>query len=158
MLEIEALYRSRFAAFHRAATAIVGDSENGCDAVQDAFASAVQRRQSYRGDAPLEAWIWRIVVNVARDRRRRAAKETESVDARQAPVWNGRDALSDDATLRAALARLPEQQRLAIFLRYYADLDYAAIAEALGLRPGTVAATLSAAHGSLRRRLEEISQ
>ena len=38
-----------------------------------------------------------------------------------------------DAELRAALARLPERQRTAVFLRYYADLDYAAIGEALGI-------------------------
>ena len=44
------------------------------------------------------------------------------------------------------LARLPERQRTAVFLRYYADLDYAAIGEALGITTGTVAATLNAAH------------
>ena len=51
---------------------------------------------------------------------------------------------------------LPERQRLAVFLRYYADLDYAAIGEALGIRTGTVAATLNAAHVALRARLEEV--
>jgi RNA polymerase sigma factor (sigma-70 family) len=40
--------------------------------------------------------------------------------------------------VRAALAGLPERQRLALFLRYYADLDYAAIAEALSISRGTV--------------------
>ena len=55
-----------------------------------------------------------------------------------------------------ALARLPERQRTAIFLRYYADLDYAAIGEALGIRHGTVAATLNAAHAALRSHLEEV--
>ena len=54
-----------------------------------------------------------------------------------------------DAELRVALARLPEQQRTAVFLRYYADLDYAAIGEALGIRTGTVAATLNSAHTTL---------
>jgi len=42
-----------------------------------------------------------------------------------------------------------------LFLRYYADLEYDAIAEALGVAPGTVAATLSQARSSLRRKLEE---
>jgi DNA-directed RNA polymerase specialized sigma24 family protein len=41
-----------------------------------------------------------------------------------------------------------------VFLRYYADLDYAAIAEALGVSTGTVAATLNQAHTTLRTRLE----
>jgi DNA-directed RNA polymerase specialized sigma24 family protein len=42
-----------------------------------------------------------------------------------------------------------------LFLRYYADLDYDAIAEALGISPGTVGATLHAAHKAMRERLKE---
>jgi RNA polymerase sigma factor (sigma-70 family) len=59
--------------------------------------------------------------------------------------------------LRAAVSALPERQRLALFLRHYADLDYEAIAFALGVRRGTVAATLHAAHESLRRTLTEVT-
>lgn len=55
----------------------------------------------------------------------------------------------------AAIAALPERQRLAIFLRYYADLDYAAIAASLGIKAGTVAAALHAAHNTLRKTLQE---
>jgi RNA polymerase sigma factor (sigma-70 family) len=49
---------------------------------------------------------------------------------------------------------LPERQRLVLFLRYYADLSYTQIGAALGLRTGTVSATLAAAHRTLRARLE----
>jgi RNA polymerase sigma factor (sigma-70 family) len=51
---------------------------------------------------------------------------------------------------------LPERQRLVLFLRYYADLDYAAIADALEIKSGTVAATLHTAHAALRRQLLEV--
>ena len=51
---------------------------------------------------------------------------------------------------------LPERQRLAVFLRYWADLDYRAIAEVLEVELGTVSATLSAAHQSLRRSVQEV--
>jgi RNA polymerase sigma factor (sigma-70 family) len=61
-----------------------------------------------------------------------------------------------DAELRVALARLPERQRTAVFLRYYADLDYAAIGAALCIHTGTVAATLNSAHAALRNQLEEV--
>jgi RNA polymerase sigma factor (sigma-70 family) len=64
----------------------------------------------------------------------------------------------EDAELRAALALLPERQRTAVFLRHYADLDYAAIGEALGITTGTVAATLNAAHTALRTRLQEVQR
>ena len=56
------------------------------------------------------------------------------------------------------LVRLPERQRLVLFLRYFADLPYEAIADALEISPGTVAATLNAAHRSLRRRLQEVEE
>jgi RNA polymerase sigma factor (sigma-70 family) len=53
------------------------------------------------------------------------------------------------------VALLPKGQRLIVFLHYYADLDYGAIAEAIGVSTGTVGATLHTARASVRRRLEE---
>ena len=55
-----------------------------------------------------------------------------------------------DAELREAVRNLPERQRIMVFLRYYADLDYTAIAEALSVSPGTVGAALNAARAALR--------
>ena len=54
------------------------------------------------------------------------------------------------------MAALPERQRLVLFLRYYADLDYRRIAQILRVEVGTVSATLHAAHASLRRALNEV--
>jgi RNA polymerase sigma-70 factor (ECF subfamily) len=149
--ELEALYRSRFDVFERVAASVTGDSERARDAVQDAFATAVRKRGSFRGDGPLEAWVWRIVLNAARSDVRRSVP---AVDYEEPAAANGHP--ERDAELRGTLARLPERQRTAVFLRYYADLDYAAIGEALGMRTGTVAATLNAAHAALRSRLEEV--
>jgi RNA polymerase sigma factor (sigma-70 family) len=67
---------------------------------------------------------------------------------------NGDAPLSD---VRALIATLAERQRLALFLRYYADLDYARIAEVLEIQPGTVGATLNHAHAALRTALEEVT-
>lgn len=149
--ELEALYRSRFDVFARVAASVAGDSERARDAVQEAFATAVRKRRSFRGDGPLEAWVWRIVLNAARSDVRRVVP---SVDYDEPVASNGHP--EEDAELRVALVRLPERQRIAVFLRYYADLDYAAIGEALGISAGTVAATLNAAHTTLRTRLEEV--
>jgi RNA polymerase sigma-70 factor (ECF subfamily) len=149
--DLEGLYRSRFDVFARVAASVTGDGERARDAVQDAFATAVRKRRSFRGDGPLEAWVWRIVLNAARSELRRTG---HAVVYDESASTNGRP--EDDAELRAALARLPERQRIAVFLRYYADLDYAAIGEALGIATGTVAATLNAAHTTLRTRLEEV--
>jgi RNA polymerase sigma factor (sigma-70 family) len=56
------------------------------------------------------------------------------------------------------VSALPERQRLVVFLRYYADLDYRSIAVVLGIEVGTVSATLSAAHTALRRLMKEVPQ
>jgi RNA polymerase sigma-70 factor, ECF subfamily len=149
--ELEALYRSRFDVFARVAASVTGDAERARDAVQEAFATAVRKRGSFRRDGPLEAWVWRIVLNAARSDIRRSLT---AVDYDEPAAANGHP--ERDAELRVALARLPERQRIAVFLRYYADLDYAAIGEALGIRTGTVSATLNAAHAALRSRLEEV--
>src|SRR5882762_6226250 len=79
--ELEALYRSRLPEFRRVAAAIAGDRELGCDAVQEAFARAVRKRRSFRGHGTLEAWVWRIVVNAARDARRRRPMLSEPHEA-----------------------------------------------------------------------------
>jgi RNA polymerase sigma-70 factor (ECF subfamily) len=138
--ELETLYRARLPEFRRVASAIAGDRELGADAVQEAFAAAVRQRRSFRRRAPLEAWVWRIVVNKARDARRRrppALRLPQAVHVPDVPL----DALTD-------------RQREIVFLRYYADLDYAEIATALGVSQGTVGATLTAARRTLRTTLE----
>jgi RNA polymerase sigma factor (sigma-70 family) len=60
------------------------------------------------------------------------------------------------AVVREAVEQPPERQRLVLFLRYYADLDYRAIGDAVAISEGTVAATLHAAHGRLRQLLSEV--
>jgi RNA polymerase sigma-70 factor (ECF subfamily) len=153
LAEIAAVYQTAFGRFLRVSAAILGDVEQGRDAVQDAFARAIVRRREYRGDGPLEAWLWRIVVNHACNSRRSGRQLASQAEWRPSEkAAPARD--SGDPAVRELIASLPERQRVALFLRYYADFEYDQIAETLGIRPGTVAATLSAAHRSLRARLE----
>jgi RNA polymerase sigma factor (sigma-70 family) len=65
------------------------------------------------------------------------------------PTEPGRGSDADD-DLRRLIRELPERQRLVLFLRYFADLDYEAIASILGITSGTVAASLHSAHTALR--------
>jgi RNA polymerase sigma factor (sigma-70 family) len=146
--ELEELYRSRRPNFCRAAAAIAGDRSLGEEAVQEAFAKAVRKRRSFKADASLEAWVWRIVVNSARDARRR----TGLADLRE-PAASSSAVEANGHLGTLPLELLTERQREVLFLHYYADLDYASIAEALGISPGTVGATLSTARGRLRRAL-----
>ena len=151
---LESLYREELARFVRAATAIVGDESAGRDVVQDAFVQAVRNRATYRGEAPLEAWIWRIVINEALALRRRRAPDVDW-GSESSTETSTNHVPEQDATVRAWVAALPERQRLAVFLRYFADLDYRSIAAALEVEVGTVSATLATAHAALRRSYEE---
>jgi DNA-directed RNA polymerase specialized sigma24 family protein len=151
--EIEAVYRAQSPRFRRVAFALLRDEEDAREAVQEAFARAIRARSSFgrRGDS--EAWLWRTLVNTCHDvarRRRLLADPVPEPWAASSP--NG----AAGADLRAVVAQLPERQRLVLFLRHYADLSYAQIAETLGIERGTVSATLHAARASLRSLLEEV--
>jgi RNA polymerase sigma factor (sigma-70 family) len=154
LAEIERVYKERFGEFVRVATAITGGHANAPDVVQDAFASLIRKRGSFLGHGTLEGWIWRGVVNTAvshrnSDRRRLRRQVRSRIGVEDLSKPSALLALKDD------LAALPERQRLVVFLRYYADLDYATIGATLGISPGTVASTLSSAHKRLRGALAE---
>src|SRR3954465_12315729 len=87
--ELEDLYRVRYRHFLRVATAIVDDEANGHDAVQDGFAQALREQQSFRGEGPLEAWLWRTVVNAALAARRRRVARREAPEAAGIASANG---------------------------------------------------------------------
>jgi RNA polymerase sigma-70 factor, ECF subfamily len=149
LAQLEALYRDEYHRFLRVALAVLRDEEHAVDAVQEAFAAAVQKRAKFRGEGPLEAWVWRMVVNAA-------LKERARPKTAELPELDVAAATDEHVTSAEMITRLPERQRLALFLRYYADLDYRSIAAALNVTPGTVAATLNAAHASFRRLLQEV--
>ena len=154
MVAIEAAYTAGFARFHRVACGIIGDTELGRDAVQEAFARAIRRRGDYRGDGPLEGWLWRTVINVARDHCRMnkgMIPVAECPELADHPCSAQHESVED--TVRKIVAGLPERQRLVLYLRYYVDMSYTDIGRALDIRTGTVSATLNAAHHTLRDAL-----
>jgi RNA polymerase sigma-70 factor, ECF subfamily len=153
--EIEAVYRAQIGPLRRVARGITGDTESARDVVQDAFAAAINGRSAYRPTGSLEAWIWRIVVNraISECRRSTTATRLAQMGHRPAAQANG-DSAGSGGGLASALAQLPERQRLAVFLRYYADLDYQSIAAVLSISSGTVGATLHTAREALRAALE----
>ena len=154
---IEDVYRTRFPAFLRVAVAIVGDEQLARDAVHDGFVRAVRHRRRFRGEGGLEGWLWRIVVNEARKRRAREGRLIP-VDPAELDAGSETNGYAEAGHIAATVAALPERQRLVLFLRYFADLDYERIAQALDVAPGTVAATLSAAHSKLRQQLKEVER
>ena len=129
----------------------LGDPEEAADALQDALISALRSAGSYRGDAAVTTWLHRVVVNACLDRvRRRKVRAAEPLGDREIPVPRDEHAATDARLdVRAALARLPEAQRLAIVLVDIEDLSVAEAAEALGVAEGTVKSRCSRGRATL---------
>jgi RNA polymerase sigma-70 factor (ECF subfamily) len=132
---------------------MLGDVDRGRDAVQETFARALRSRGDLRRLENLDAWLWRTLVNVCRIEHRHPLTR---LDESHAAEMNGHD--EEWLELRAVVAALPERQRVVLFLRHYADLDYRQIAEAVGIERGTVAATLHAAHRKVREAIKEVQR
>jgi RNA polymerase sigma-70 factor (ECF subfamily) len=145
---LEHLYRERYRTFRDVLAGVVGSHDLAREVVQEAFARALREQRRYRGEGSLEAWVWRIALNVALKTRRDLRREWE-LD-RDPPTGAG----GPDSDVRSAVQALPPRRRLVIFLRYFADLSYSEIAEVMGVAEGTVAATLAQAKAELARHLE----
>ena len=140
---IEELYRQRYARFRNGVAPIAGSYDAAHDAVQEGFARALRASRQYSGRGSLEGWVWRIVLRTALEQRRPGEElGLDDVD----PVFVEPER---DFALATAVQALPPQRRLVVFLRYFADLQYRTIAEALAIDEGTVAATLAQAKQAL---------
>jgi RNA polymerase sigma-70 factor (ECF subfamily) len=130
---------------------MLGDVDSARDAVQEAFAHSLRSRGDLQHVESLHAWLWQIVVNVCRVEKRHPVA---GLDERYELEANGHP--DDWSEVRAVIAALPERQRLVLFLRHYADLDYQTIAQVTGIERGTVAATLNVAHRKVRDAMTEV--
>jgi RNA polymerase sigma-70 factor (ECF subfamily) len=145
MEELERLYRERYVGFRNALATVTGSYDTARDAVQEGFARALANRQQFQGGS-LAAWVWKIAYHAALEGRK-APEVAGDVE----PQLIDRDR---DPELAAALRQLPPRRRLIVFLRYFADLSYAEIAEVCDVSPGTVAATLAQAKEALAATLD----
>jgi len=148
--EIERLYRANYSKFVNVLASATGSYESGRDATQEAFARALAARGQFRGEGSVEGWVWRIALRVANERWARAdwGRQDDSALPDVRLVMPERD-----PALTEALKELPKRRRLFVFLRYFADLSYAEIAEICGVAEGTVSAALVQSREALGREL-----
>ena len=139
-----AFYEATYQRAYRATLAILGEPALAADAVQDAYLDAYRSRSRFRGDAPAEAWLMRIVVNAAISTvRRRRVRWIEPLPAVVVGADDSVERTADRLSVLAAVGGLPAEQRAAIVLRYYLDYDYATIARVMSAPVGTVGSWLS---------------
>lgn len=150
---------SRYAAqARRVARAALGNTADADDAAQDGFLAALKNLGRYDPQRPFGPWLLRIVANAATDRLRRGrVRAAEALPAGLAAPQPGPDRETDSRAfqeaLRAALATLPERQRMAIVLFDVEGYSHAEIAEMLRVPQGTVRSYVFHARRALRTAL-----
>jgi RNA polymerase sigma factor (sigma-70 family) len=125
--------------------ALLGDPDPE-DVAQEAFCRlyAVRSRLDGRGEGSVVGYLNRIVVNEVRDRHRRRGIARRDAHLVWVPdVARGGADVGERQAVIDALGLLPQRQREALVLRFWLDLPVAEIAEAMGVRTGTVKSQLS---------------
>ena len=147
---------------------LLGDRDEALDVSQEVFLRVFRTLSSFRGQSALRTWIYRIVINQARNRqrwwRRRHRSSQVSLDEHldqfgdlesKTEVLPDRLLASKETASRIwqALERLPFDQRTALVLREIDGLRYEEIAFSLGVAVGTVKSRLTRARQTLRAEL-----
>jgi RNA polymerase sigma-70 factor (ECF subfamily) len=150
----EALADAELDGAYRLAGVILGDSWQAEDATHDAVVQAWLRFGSLRDRDRFGAWFQRILVNVCRDRlRERARKPIALGGPVERPIDDRTTVVDDRLALDAAFGALSPDHRVALVLRYYADLPIDAIANLVGVAPGTVKSRIHVAVDRMRAAL-----
>ena len=147
----------------------VNDAEDLC---QETFLRLVKEKKKYQQSGNFKTWIFRIAINLCRDRlRRKKFRSVRSIDAPGLST-NGdmneiENALSDSAPdqiecmeknemkvlIQEALTKLPEKQRTVVILREYQDLKFSEIAEIMKSPVGTIKSLNHRGHKKLKKYL-----
>jgi RNA polymerase sigma-70 factor (ECF subfamily) len=136
----------------------LGQEEEAEDVVQDAFLRLFDASGRYRPNASFQTYFYQIITRLCLDRARK--KQPLYVEAIPDSPDPGPDAgemmvrSETAAAMQAALDALPPNQRMAIVLRYYENLNYQEIAAALEISPKAVERLLARGRESLRPILE----
>jgi RNA polymerase sigma-70 factor (ECF subfamily) len=146
----EVLLRREYPRILAACRRVVGPNDAE-DAAQEALCAVARGLRNFDGRSRFSTWCYRIATNAAIDEfRRRSRRPTpaEPTDHQAAPNSEV-DMVVDKMALTDALAALPEEFRVPIVLRDVIGMDYAEIAETLGIPGGTVRSRIARGRGRL---------
>jgi RNA polymerase sigma-70 factor (ECF subfamily) len=148
--EIEACVRSQYARLVGVVSLVAGSRATAEEAVQEAFARALEIRRRGAVIDNLPAWVVTVALNRARSGRRRDDAERRAVGRLAARATVGAEPDREvEPVVRDALEGLARRQREAVVLYYFLDLDVATVARILGVAEGTVKTALSRARSRL---------
>lgn len=131
------------------------------DVAQETFLRVYGAAKDYKPQAMFTTWLYRIVVNLCLDEKRKRARNGTSLDdmtveVRAEPDCNLTERKELSQLVQAAIAELPERQRITLVLHRYDGLSHAQIAQVTGWTASAVESLLVRAYGNLREKLGKI--
>ncbi len=159
---------------YQIAYGVLGNREDSEEVAQDTFLRIHRALQNFRGDSEFSTWMYRIVINLARNKHRWHKIRGRGLEMSiNAPVENSKkdgemsidlpdDRLAPDQDLiyqelkentRQAMESLPESYRMAVILRNIKELSYEEIAKILNCKVGTIKSKIARGREELRKRL-----
>jgi RNA polymerase sigma-70 factor, ECF subfamily len=151
--DFERLYRDTYRRILGTLITLVRDQATAEDCAQETYERAYRNWKSWKPDAPVEAWLHRIAINVAiSDRRHQRIRQAGEIIRRLGRPAPGPDPahVAEQSELIAAIKKLPPKQAAALVLRHYHGYSNREIAAALGVPEQTVASRLGAARKQLQ--------
>jgi RNA polymerase sigma-70 factor, ECF subfamily len=138
-----------------------GDASAASDAAQQVFLKLIAGIARFRGESEFSTWLYRLVVNTCTDGSRASKARARRAQVAELDRFPAPESQEDEFArtqearrVQAALSTLPPKFRLPILLRYFEDLSYEQMAQALHCSMGTVASRLNRGHKLLARKLE----
>jgi len=143
----------------RFAERLTGNAAMADEVVQNGFLKIWQKAATWEGRSRFSTWFYRVVHNLAIDQLRAQRNDHDELDESLHDERAGPQRLAErdqrDARVRAALATLPERQRLALVLSHYEGCSQAEAAAILGVGEGALESLLSRARATLRNALSD---
>ena len=137
-----ALVERHYDRIYRIAARVLGDADEAADLAQDVCVALPAKLSSWRGESRFSTWLYRVVVNAARDalRRKAARRRGEQGFAETEALLRIEDAgrECEASWLRHALGQLPEDLRLTVFLVLEEELKHGEAGDVLGVSESTV--------------------
>ena len=147
---------ARVAALLRFAYLVTGSQHAAEDAVQSALTRACEKWSRVRRTTDPDAYVRRMIVNAHVSAWRRSGRRELTVaEVRDTEVADHAGTVATGDAVWRVCATLPPQQRAAVVLRYYEDLEYAEIAAVLGVTQATARSHVHRALAAMRAELQE---
>jgi len=157
----EEMYRAHAGRLFSVAFRLLGNATDAEDLLQEIFMAAHRKLDTFRGEAALGTWLYRLATNLCLDHLRsrsgRSSQVTDSIEDEQRLIDSTTSGLAEQTVtkmdIERAMAKLPEGCRAAFVLHDIEGLEHREVADVLGIAEGTSKSQVHKARTKLRALL-----